>query len=93
MRHSSTDWAAGEPKPGGGNCVEAVRSLGYKWRAASCGEFNPFLCAFRRPKCPVGYEYDYTVSPSGTLASSSCYKVTRPASYEQGDDKYVCNLS
>jgi len=81
LRHSSTDWAPGEPQEGNGDCVVADQSLGYKWRVTGCLDVHSFLCMFRKPKCPPGYLYKSWVSSkvSAWLASlqSSCSRSPR----------------
>ena len=62
------DWAPGEP--GSGDCVVADRSVGYKWKTASCVEANDYFCALREPICHPGYTWLPDIP-------SSCFKITR----------------
>ena len=50
----------------------ADRSVGYKWKTASCVEANDYFCALREPICHPGYTWLPDIP-------SSCFKITRDA--------------
>ena len=52
-----------------GHCPLVFRSVGYKWRTASCVEANDYFCALREPICHPGYTWLPDIP-------SSCFKVT-----------------
>ncbi len=83
LRRSSTDWHDGkEPATAGKNCAVARKGLGYRWEAENCGTIHPFMCAFRKPRCPPGYDYRQTISEADSVISSSCFRAKPFAGFE-----------
>ena len=48
--------------------ISSCRSVGYKWKTASCVEANDYFCALREPICHPGYTWLPDIP-------SSCFKV------------------
>ena len=48
----------------------------YKWRVANCAEKHSFLCTARKPNCPPGFTFEYSISYSLGVRSMSCFRIT-----------------